>query len=235
MKYGKISAFVDLESFNNSNGISTTFFYYGCNFHCGFCHNHKMLTEENILLTERDLELILKKAKRNWVSTIVVSGGEPTLDPKLFSFLKHVKSKNFKVKLDTNGSNPDVLKRLVEEDLIDYVAMDIKGTKSQYEILAKYSKINQIQKSIDLIMDKIKDYEFRTTIIPRYHKEDQLLEIGNWLCGAKRYVLQQFQPDLDGGCLDKNFEKMKTYKEEDLIKFKEKLTPYFEEVIIKCK
>jgi len=235
MKYGNISAFVDLESFNNAEGISTTFFYYGCNFSCGYCHNHKMLTETKVILDENKLETILKHAKRNWVSTIVITGGEPTLDKNLTEFLKYLKQQKFKIKLDTNGSRPKIINSLINQNLVDYFAMDVKGTKDQYQEITKYNNIDNINESINLIKNSNIDYEFRTTVIPKHHNEKEILEIGKWLNYSKKYVLQQFQPNLKGGCLNKEYEKMITYNNKELNKLKKIAKPFFKEVIVKCK
>lgn len=233
MKYGNISSAMDIESFNNSNKICSTFFYYGCNFRCGFCHNHKMMQTGEVI-SEENLYKALRKAKRNWVSTIVVTGGEPTLDLHLKDFLSLLKSWHFQVKLDTNGSNPEILEQLLKEKLVDYVAMDIKGTLEQYPVISQWSDTEKISRSIAIVRS-IQDYEFRTTVIPKYHKADEIKHIGMMLNGSKLYVLQQFQPNLNAGCLDQELQKERTYTEAELTELSELVKHNFREVRVKCR
>ena len=139
-----------------------------------------------------------------------------------------------RTKLDSNGSNPQVLENLLQNELVDYIAMDIKGTQDQYKEITKFSDVKKIQSSIDLIQT-MKEYEFRTTVIPLYHNQKKLLEIGEWIKGSNLYALQQFRPDLEQGCLDKKFEQEPTYSQKELNAFGEILKPYFKEVKIRCR
>ncbi len=234
MKYGNISTSVDTDSLNNADQLSATFFYFGCNFKCGFCHNYTTLGTVKDILSKNQIELVLRNAKQNWIKTIVISGGEPTIDPNLPDFLKMLKKKGFRTKLDSNGSNPQVLENLLQNELVDYIAMDIKGTQDQYKEITKFSDVKKIQSSIDLIQT-MKEYEFRTTVIPLYHNQKKLLEIGEWIKGSNLYALQQFRPDLEQGCLDKKFEQEPTYSQKELNAFGEILKPYFKEVKIRCR
>jgi len=233
-EYGRISTGVTLESFNNAQKPTTTFFYYGCNFKCKFCHNHKLLTndaDENIL-DKKQLKKILTHSKRTWKDIITVSGGEPTIDPKIISFLEEIKNWDFQIKLDTNGSNPEVLKKIIDLGLVDYIAMDIKGTPKQYFEITGFSDIEKINQSIKIIQD-FKDYEFRTTIIPGVHSIEDMEEIGKWLGFAKKYYVQQFRPDLPNGCLDDSYSKLKKLPKSDLMPFVEVLQKYFDDVSIR--
>jgi len=233
MKYGRISKSVDIESFNNADTISATFFYKGCNFYCGFCHNYHTLKDADILSEEHILER-LRLAKNNWIKTIVVSGGEPTLDKGLPAFLNLLKKWDFQTKLDTNGSNPEVLEKLISKDLVDYIAMDIKGCKDQYKEIAGYDNLKNIQRSIDIVRG-LDDYEFRTTVVPCFHGDDEIKRIGEWLDGSKLYVLQQFRPDLEADCMDPKFNDEKTYSRKELNRFAELVKDNFEEVKVKRK
>lgn len=236
MRFGKISSAITLESFNNAIKPTTTFFYYGCNFRCGFCHNHIMLTkvDSDKILKEEELISILKHAKRTWKKMITITGGEPTLDPKLPDFLRYLKHEwGFEIKLDSNGSNPEVLKSLIEEGLIDYIAMDIKGTPEQYTSLAKYKNIQHIEKSIEIIKNNLQEYEFRTTIIPNFHTIEDMKKISTWIGGGKRFIIQQFRPDLAMGCLDQSFCTLEKYSKEELETYAEVLRPFFDEVKVR--
>jgi len=234
MKFGNISTSVDIENFNNADTVSATFFYYGCNFRCGFCHNYNTLGKKKETLTETQVKLALNKAKSNWVRTIVVSGGEPTLDEGLPEFLSFIKERGFRTYLHTNGSQPEVIDNLVEEKLVDFIAMDIKGTPSQYEEITNFRNIDVLQKSIDIIKNKC-NYEFRTTVIPKYHSKKEIEEIGEWLSGSRLYVLQQFRPDLENGCLDKKMEEEVTYTRRELETLSEVAWPFFQEVKVRSK
>jgi pyruvate formate lyase activating enzyme len=234
MKYGNISSALDAESFNNSGHIASAFFYYGCNFRCGFCHNHRLLANVGDVISEETLYAVLRQAKRNWVSTIVVSGGEPTIDPHIESFLALLKKHAFRVKLDTNGSRPEVIEALLRKKLIDYIAMDIKGTLEQYPLISGWHDTAKIRQSVELVRS-MREYEFRTTVVPRYHGADEIKQIGKLLYGSRLYVLQQFQPKLGAGCLDHGLEDEKTYGEAELLALAETVRADFGEVKIKCR
>ncbi|MDO8504189.1 MAG: anaerobic ribonucleoside-triphosphate reductase activating protein, partial [bacterium] len=158
-------------------------------------------------------------------------GGEPTAVKDLENFVQKIKKMGFLVKLDTNGSNPELLKILIGKKLIDYVALDIKGPKEKYEKAvgmldcwdAGMSK--KIQKSIDILKEGKVDYEFRSTIVPTLHTREDVLEMAKWLRGAKRYYLQNFRPEKT---LDPKFEKIKPYSLEFLLEIQKAISPFFE-------
>lgn len=236
MKYGNISTSITLESFNNAPKPSVTLFFYGCNFKCGFCHNAIMLgnvPKEN-LMSEEHLKKVLTHAKRTWKKMVVICGGEPTLSPQLPDLLRHLKHDwDFEIKLDTNGSRPDVLKELFAENLVDYVAMDIKGIPEQYEPISKFNNLDKINESIELIKTNLDDYEFRTTVLPNFHTKENFVEIGKWLKGSKRFYLQQFRPDLANGCLDESYTKLQKIPKQTLEEYGEVLKPYIDKVKVR--
>jgi len=176
--------------------ISCIVFTQGCNFHCGYCHNPELLDPKNWeepISVSTVLDFLKKRVGK--LDAVVVTGGEPTLHPDLLEFLSDVKNLGFKVKLDTNGTNPDMLNRGLEEGLIDYVAMDIKSPLDKYSfIVNKDVLIENIRKSIDLIVQKAPDYEFRTTIVKDQLAPEDIMLIGKMLKGAKKYYLQKFIP-----------------------------------------
>lgn len=175
--------------------IAAVLFVFGCNFRCHFCHNPELVLENNDENIDFwDLLDFLKK-RRNWIDGIVITGGEPTLYKDLPLVFKILKNEGFLTKLDTNGTNPQMIEYLLEKKLVDYIAMDIKGSPEKYQMITGYNiNFEIILKSIQLIMKSDIDYEFRTTVLPRFHKKEDFEKIGNLIKGAKKYYLQQFYP-----------------------------------------
>lgn len=177
-----------------------TVFTGGCNFRCPFCHNASLVTKLNSdEISEHDFFNFLNK-RRNILQGVCITGGEPTLMPDLKDFIIKIKSMGYLIKLDSNGYRPDVLKELIENNLIDYIAMDIKNCESKYSLTTGIADIdmNIIKESIHLIMNCGIDYEFRTTIVKELHSPSDIEEIGNLIKNAKKYFLQSF---IDSGDL----------------------------------
>ncbi len=161
---------------------------------CPFCHNSSLVLNPNSapdIPFEEVYDYL--KLRKNVVDAVVFTGGEPTLIPDLQKTIMKVKELGYKVKLDTNGTNPNVVKELIENNLVDYIAMDIKNSFTKYDFTSG-TKINQdkIKESIDLIMSSGVDYEFRTTIIKGHHTLEDMKEIAQMINGAKKYRLQKF-------------------------------------------
>lgn len=212
--------------------VASIVFTAGCSFRCGFCYNKK-LADDDPELKEIDSNEIfnhLDKRKR-LIDGVVITGGEPTLYNDLPEFIKKIKEKGLLVKLDTNGTNPLMLKKLIDDKLIDYIAMDIKNSPDKY-LLTTNRKVdmNKINETIKLIMNSSIAYEFRTTVISLITKDD-FIKIGNWLKGAKKYCLQQFKPI--GDLIDPEFIKEKVYSKEELNEIKESLKPYFDKIEVR--
>lgn len=180
--------FTKLSTIDYPGKICSVIFMPHCNFKCGYCHNQNVV-DGNV---ERNLADVLKELYQDQkiISSVCISGGEPTLHPELAIIAKDLKKQGFLVKLDTNGSNPHLLETILP--YLDYVAMDIKGPLYKYSAIAKYDDTNKILRSIDLVKT-FKDYEFRTTISPTYLLETDVLAIANLLQGSKRYVLQGYK------------------------------------------
>ena len=181
--------------------IAAIVFTIGCNFRCRFCYNTRLvdpkLFKTNDIITEEEFFEFLNKRKGK-IEAIVITGGEPTLQEDLITFIKKIKKYDFLVKLDTNGTNPDILEKLLEEKLIDYIAMDIKNTiddKNYMKITRVGNYCKRIKKSIEIIKNSVIDYEFRTTVAPGITKEN-IIDIAKYISGAKKYYLQEFK-DLD--------------------------------------
>lgn len=179
--------------------MACTVFTAGCNFRCPFCHNASLVLGENDgIVTEREFFDFLKK-RQGVLEGVCITGGEPTLQPDIDGFIQRIKQLGFLVKLDTNGYRPDVLKRLVEFGLVDYVAMDIKNCPEKYAVTAGCEKfdIELISESVDFLLSGAVDYEFRTTVVKELHAPQDIEKIGEWISGAKRYYLQCFEDSGD--------------------------------------
>ncbi len=187
--------------------VSAVVFLQGCNMRCPFCHNPELVLGSRFEkpLDEAEFFAFLEKRRRQ-LDGIVVSGGEPTVHADLPEFLRRIKALGYRIKLDTNGTHPDMLKALLAEGLLDFVAMDVKGDPDHY---ADYCGVTfpaaTIQFSIDLIMKSGLPHEFRTTAVPGLHDVEKLLALAQLVRGARLYAVQAFRPDL---CLDPAFEKL---------------------------
>lgn len=178
--------------------ISIVLFSPKCNFRCPFCHNGESVLNAETFIPFDDILSYLKERK-NVVDAVVITGGEPTLMPELKERIIKIKELGYSIKLDTNGTNPKILKDLLDSNLLDYVAMDIKNSIEKYPPTAGLESllISNIKESIKLIKDSGLDYEFRTTIVKEYHDLDSMKGIGELIKGAKKHFLQKFT-DRDG-------------------------------------
>jgi pyruvate formate lyase activating enzyme len=172
--------------------LAAVFFTAGCNFACGFCHNAELMGTPREGATWEKLDAACKRFTDDWVTAAVITGGEPTLSAQLPALIRHLKQRGWRIKLDTNGSNPDMLAACLP--LLDYVAMDIKTDFIGYPALTGYGDTAALHRSIGLIKDQARDYEFRTTLIAGEHDADTLAAMVPLIEGAKRYVLQPFIP-----------------------------------------
>lgn len=166
-----------------------------CNFRCEYCHNWNTLiaAKDNEDIIFNDILSFLKK-RVGVLDGVVISGGEPTLMPNLEEKIRAIKELGYSIKLDTNGTHPEVVKDLVSKGLIDYVAMDIKSSLDDYHRFTNNDElINNVKKSIELLKSGIVDYEFRMTLIDEYHSLEVINKVKNILKGSKRLYLQQFK------------------------------------------
>lgn len=178
--------------------ISAVVFTQGCNFYCPYCHNSQLiplkLPEEKELMPESYFFDFLQK-RENLLDGVTITGGEPLLQPDLKEFMFKIKNEhNLLLKLDTNASDLKRLKELIEADLIDYLAVDIKFSWSNYEQLAPAGLISEISRSAAMIIDSDLDYEFRTTVVPSLHDKEEIEKIAQQIEGAERYFIQNFRP-----------------------------------------
>ena len=174
--------------------VAATIFVGGCNFCCPFCHNSDLVrgTYDEVLKSEEVWRFLEKR--RGVLEGVCITGGEPTLQQDLEEWIIKIKEMGYLVKLDTNGYRPDVLKRLVYNKRVDYVAMDIKNAPDRYGLACgKEIDINVIKESVSFLLSNPVDYEFRTTLVKELHSIEAIEEIGNWIQGAKKYYLQMFE------------------------------------------
>ncbi len=177
-----------------------TVFTPGCDFRCPYCHNAALVTraQEQETMPQEEFFRFLSKRK-GLLDGVAITGGEPTLQPGLEDFIGRVKSEGFLVKLDTNGTRPDVVRRLIDSGLVDYIAMDVKAAPENYDKVTggRCPDIGPVRESVSLIMEGRTDYEFRTTLVKGLHTIDDMTGIGPWISGAKRYFLQNFKDSGD--------------------------------------
>ncbi len=175
---------------------SCTLFTGSCNFRCPFCHNSSLVldaSKQKVLDNDEIFDFLKKRF--GLLEAVTISGGEPTLQADLSNTIEKIKAIGYKVKLDTNGTNPSLMQSLINDKLIDYVAMDIKNSKENYAKTVGLDVINlqSIEKSVEILLEGKIDYEFRTTLIKQYHFENDIISIGKWIKSAKRYFLQSFE------------------------------------------
>ncbi len=177
-----------------------TVFTGGCNFRCPFCHNRSLVLNpaSQPLIDEGQFFSFLKKRK-GVLDGVCITGGEPTCQADLFDFIKKIKELGYLVKLDTNGSHPLILKKLIDARLLDYVAMDIKNCLRLYPLSVGIETfdVKPIKESASLLLSNIVDYEFRTTVVEEFNTTESFIEISEWLSGAKKYFLQAFKDSGD--------------------------------------
>ena len=183
--------------------ICATIFTSGCNFACPFCHNAGLVKETEKEISQQEI-LEYLESRKNLIDSVCVSGGEPTLHPDLPEFLTKIKNLGFLIKLDTNGSNLNALRILVEKNLVDYIAMDIKNSLNKYSYTTGNNFQFNVKETISYIMNSGVDYEFRTTLVKDYHTEIDMIGISEMLSGAKRYYLQKFVDS--GNCINSDLE-----------------------------
>ncbi len=200
--------------------IAATIFTIGCNFRCPFCHNPELVSggrHQSVSGLEKEFFKFLK-SRQGKLEGVCVTGGEPTIQPDLINFIKKIKKLGFLVKIDTNGSRPDVLKKIIDGNLADFVAMDIKNQLKKYDgTIGAKSDSQRIKLSVELIMNSGVSHEFRTTVVPGLHTEEDFEEIAEFIKGAESYYLQIYR---DVRTLDPSLKKKTRGKFIDLEKIK---------------
>ena len=173
--------------------ICATVFTGGCNFLCPFCHNPEIVKHEVSKLDSKEV-LNYIESRKGLLDAVTISGGEPTLQPDLEDFIRAVKGMGLKVKLDTNGTRPEVLKNLIDKKLLDYVAMDIKNSFNNYSLITgvKNPQVDKIKESLRILETSSVPYELRTTLVNEFHSESDIKSLSEDLKGAKTLYLQKF-------------------------------------------
>jgi len=215
-----IKGFIDLSMVDWDDKVSAVIFLPICNFRCPFCYNVALVLTPDELPTIpfEKIESYLERHK-GAIEGVVITGGEPTLHKDLPYLCKRLKNLGFKVKLDTNGTSPSMIKELIDHSLVDYVAMDIKAPLTE----EKYSRatgvhakgfLQTVEESMNILMQSGVDYEFRTTVVPTIHTEEDIKSISKVLGGCRRYVLQNLKSEVK--MIDPSFENLKPFSKEEM-------------------
>lgn len=211
--------------------VAAVLFTGGCNFKCPFCHNRDLVLEPDSqpLILEEEVFHFLKKRK-GIITGVCITGGEPTLQPDLQEFLTKVKEIGLKVKLDTNGYRPEIVKEIISEGLVDYVAMDIKSCRTEYRTAAGRADmdVSKIEESVSCLLEGKVEYEFRTTVVKELHTEETMKEIGKWIYGCRAYYLQSYEENENVIC--RGFH---AYTKEELENLKRMVESYVKHVEIR--
>lgn len=212
--------------------VACTVFTVGCNFACPFCHNRELVTKELFeesgrkMIDEKELWSFLEKRK-GILDGVCITGGEPTLQPDLEEFCQKIKKMGLKVKLDTNGSSPEILEELLEKKLLDFVAVDIKASFDEYVVGAglvparRKWATTRVARTAKMIIDSGVEYELRTTVVPRIHAEEVLINMSNWIRRLDHWVWQNFRAK---NCLNRAWEREKSYSKREIIKLRNKIS-----------
>jgi len=210
--------------------IAATVFLLGCNFRCPFCYSSELVLPEKMAeqpkIAEKAFFDFLKK-RQGLLEGVVICGGEPTIHKDLPDFIKRIKDLGFLVKFDTNGSNPEMLRELMQDGLVDYVAMDIKAPLGAKYDLATGVKVDldKIKESIEIIKGSGVDYEFRSTIVPSIHSKEDVIQMAKDISPAKKYYLQNFRGEKT---IDPRFEEIKPYAKDFLLEIQKEISSFFE-------
>ncbi len=196
MRLMKIGGLLKFSLIDYPQKMSAVIFTQGCNFRCSYCHNPELVLpqEFHTPLLEKDVLAFLEK-RRHQLEGVVISGGEPTLQKDLIPFLRKIKKMGYAIKLDTNGSHPEVLQSVISQKLVDYIAMDIKSPLEKYHLFTQGNDyLAEIKSSIEMIRTSALDYEFRTTYVKSVLSEKDISKILEILKGDKAYHTQSFIP-----------------------------------------
>lgn len=177
--------------------VACTVFLQGCNFRCPFCHNAPLVLGTDVISEEEILRFL--KKRQGLLDGVAITGGEPLLSTGLDALLEKIKALGYRVKLDTNGSFPARLRELIDRQLVDYVAMDVKNAREKYALTAGADgMLPAVEESVRVLLRGLVPYEFRTTVVDELHEPEDFAAIGRWLSGAQAYYLQAF---VDSGSL----------------------------------
>jgi len=222
----EIKGFIGVSLIDWDGKVSSVIFLPSCNMRCPFCYNTKLVLQSSQMPTI-PVENILGYLKKNtgWIDGVVVTGGEPTIHEDLPTLCQEIKKLDFLVKLDTNGTNPKMMRELIDRGLVDYIAMDVKAPFRE----EKYSKASganatallpKIEQTTQTLLYGRVEYEFRTTLVPTIHQISDIREICEKIKGCKKYALQNFRADTE--TIDPNFQKLKPFSKIEIDRFFQK-------------
>ena len=209
------------------NRISSILFTPGCNLRCPYCQNWRIIVNPKGPFLSEDDALAILESRKKFIDAVVITGGEPLIHSDIPAFIKRLKERGFAVKLDTNGFFPKLLMKCLEH--VDYVAVDVKTSLKKYYLLGA-KETDSLLETIDLLKNHRVDYEFRNTVVPGIVDEEDVIEIGEIIRGAKRFAFQQFIPD---NALDPKFRRLQPYPPEKIKHFSEIMKKYVDEVILR--
>lgn len=214
--------------------IAAVLFTRGCNLRCPFCHNPDLLVKPKILVKPIDIEEVMEfmGARGSFLDGVVISGGEPTLNEELPADIARLKSLGCLIKLDTNGTNPTMLSKLLSHKMVDYVAMDLKAPLEYKKYLPACGKLGieeffNIRSSIHLLRNSYVNLEFRTTVVPALHTAEDIVAIARYIEGSQLYTLQQFNPRVT---LEPGYAQVVPYSKAEMQAIADKCAPYLKEV-----
>jgi len=221
----QIKGFLETSFVDWPGKIASVIFLPYCNFRCPYCHNHGIvLTPEKYETIPIEYVLNRLNEFKEWIDGVCITGGEPTLHPSLPEFIRKFRVQNFLIKLDTNGTNPHVLRNLISNKLIDYVSMDVKAPLDEI----RYSKcvgvpvnLKDIRESISLLKGGTVPYEFRVTVVPGLLKEDDIMELAKQLVRADKLTIQNFNTS---DPLDPKLKHVKPYNEGELKRIRDRVS-----------
>jgi len=224
----RIGGYQKLTLIDYPGKIAATVFTVGCSFRCPFCHNPELVLSAQFPAPNNMEEEFFDflENRKGKLEGVCITGGEPTIQPDIVDFIKKIKKMGFLVKLDSNGTRPDVLMQVIKEKLVDFISMDIKNSPGEYsKTVGTKADMEKIRLSVEMIMNSGIDYEFRTTVVPGIHTEKNFDEIAEWIKGAKAYYLQEFRSIK---IIDPTLKNKKNAKSIDLEKIKDKIEKNFE-------
>lgn len=227
----KIAGLTKLTLLDFPEVVACIVFTAGCNFRCPFCHNASLVTGDLSASIDENEVLDFLKRRQGILEGVVVTGGEPLLQGDIESFLEKIKALGYKIKLDTNGTNPSLLKRLVDKGLVDYVAMDIKNSPDGYSLAIGIENfdMSKVEESKNFLLSGAVPYEFRTTLVKGIHTKDSLKDLARFISGAKNYYLQQFK---DSGDLISP-EGLSAFSKDEMQELSKEVSPFVKAVILR--
>ncbi|TET08858.1 anaerobic ribonucleoside-triphosphate reductase activating protein [Candidatus Aerophobetes bacterium] len=219
--------------------IVSVIFTAGCNFRCPFCQNPDLVLSSGSLSSISEKEIIDHLvSKKKWLDGLAITGGEPMIHKNLPPFVRKIKERGFLVEIETNGTNPEMLRSLIEDKLVDFIALDIKAPLEwkRYKEAAEINRkdlLVKVKESVEILLKLGHEinYEFRTTVVPQLLDKEDILEIARQIKEGRRYILQQFLPDKT---LDKRYEEIKPYSKAQLEEMREKAGNYVKEVSVRA-